>query len=133
MKKTNYSYTIINVDTATSMANVLFTSTNTFYIDVIIPIPISDPENLDLLEREIKCRNPVQLWKSQEWLPFSVKLATPTPSEKVNAFLELEGKTKNLEHYDSGMITSGTITEVGDHYTRNLLRQDISNNSIGEI
>lgn len=133
MKKTNYSYKIINVDTATSTANVLFTSTNTFYIDVIIPIPISDPENLDLLEREIKCRNPVQLWKSQEWLPFSVKLATPTPSEKVNAFLELEGKTKNLEHYDSGMITSGTITEVGDHYTRSLLREDISNNSIGEI
>lgn len=133
MKKTNYSYKIINVDTATSTANVLFTSTNTFYIDVIIPIPISDPENLDLLEREIKCRNPVQLWKSQEWLPFSVKLATPTPGEKVNAFLELEGKTKNLEHYDSGMITSGTITEVGDHYTRSLLREDISNNSIGEI
>ena len=98
MQKTNYSYKIINVDTATSIATVLFTSTNTFYIDVIIPIPISDPENLDLVEKEIKCRNPVSLWKSQEWLPFPVKSPAPIELEKINAFAQLLEMTKNLDH-----------------------------------
>lgn len=98
MKKTNYSYKIISIDTATSIVTVLFTSTNTFYIDVTVPIPISDPENLDLVEKEIKCRNPVAFWKSQEWLPFPVKSSEPVATEKVNAFDQLLGLTKNLDH-----------------------------------
>lgn len=100
MKKTNYSYKIVDVNTATSVVTVLFTSTNSFYIDVLVPISISDPEDLDLVDKEIKCRNPVAFWKSQEWLPFPVKSQTPVPTEKINAFAELLNMTKSLDHED---------------------------------
>lgn len=100
MKKTNYTYKIVDINTATSIATVLFTSTNSYYIDVIVPVPVSDPEDLGLVDKEIKCRNPVAFWKSQEWLPFPVKSQTPMSSDKVIAFLSLLNMTKNLDYED---------------------------------